>query len=329
MRTKATTIATESYPTFLHDFTDVFPTELPEQLPPKRAIQHFIDFVPGASLPNLPHYRLSPSQSVELQWQLEDLLRRGLIRESHSPCAVRALLAPKKDGSWRLCIDCRAITRITIRYRFPIPRIDDLLDQLSDAAIFSKLDLRTSYQQVRIRAGEEWKTAFKTGERLYEWLVMPFSLSNAPSTFMRLMNDVLRPFSGKFVVIYFDDILIYSRTTTEHKRHLQMVCAKLQEEKLFANVTKCAFLRSSVAFLGFIVFAAGIAVDPGKTAAIRNWPIPTSPFEVRNFHGLAQFYRRFVRNFSSLAASLTDLLKLKHFEWNASAAGPSSRSRTL
>ena len=131
---------------------------------------------------------------------------------------------------------------------------------------------------------------------------MAIRLSNAPSTFMRLMNDVLRPFSGKFMVVYFNDILIYNRTAAEHKRHLQTVCAKLQEEKLFANVTKCAFLRPSVAFLGYIVSAAGIAVDPGKTAAIREWPTPMSAFEVQSFHGLTQFYYRFVRNFSSLAA---------------------------
>ena len=319
VRTKVATNAKESYPAFLHDFADVFPTELPDQLPPERDIQHFIDFRPGASLPNLPHYRLSPSQSAKLQQQVKDLLRRGLIRESHSPCAVPALIAPKKDGSWQLCVDCRVINRITVRYRFPIPRIDDLLDQLAGTAIFSKLDLRNGYHQVRIRAGDEWKTTFKTGEGLYEWLVMSFGLSNTPSTFMRLMNDVLRPFSGKFVVVYFDDILIYSRTATKHKRHLQAVCAKLQVEKLFANVAKGAFLRPSIAFLEFIVFAAGIAVDPGKTAAIHDWPTPSSPFEVPSFHGLAQFYCRFVKNFSSLAAPLTDLLKSTRFELSASA----------
>ena len=248
---------------------------------------------------------------------MEDLLRRGLIRESHSPCAVPALLAPKKDGSWRLCVDCRAINRITVRYRFPIPRIDDLLDQLAGATIFSKLDLRNGYHQVRIRAGDEWKTAFKTKEGLYEWLVMPFGLSNAPSTFMRLITEVMRPFSGKFVVVYFDDILIYSRSPDEHESHLQAVCAKLQSEQLVANVNKCAFLRPSITFLGFIVSAEGIAVDPGKTAAIRDWPVPKSPFEVRSFHGLAQFYRRFVRSFSSLAAPLTGLLKNSQFEWTA------------
>ena len=229
---------------------------------------------------------------------------------------MSALLAPKKDGTWRLCVDCRAINRITVRYRFPIPRIDDHIDQLFDAAIFSKLDLRNGYHQVRIRGGDKWKTAFKTSEGLYEWLMMPFGLSNAPSTFMRLMNEALRPFAGKFLVVYFDDILIYSRTTAEHEIHLGKVCAKLQEEKLYTNVSKCSFLCTSVEFLGFIISAAGVAVDPSKTAAIREWPTPTLQTEVRSFHGLAQFYRRFVRNFSSLAAPLTDLLKLPKFNWS-------------
>ena len=307
------------FPSFLREFADVCPSESPASLLPNRTVQHFIDFVPGATLPNLPHYRLNPAQSAELQKQVEDLLRRGLIHESQSPCAIPALLAPKKDGTWRLCVDCRAINRITVRYHFPIPRIDDLLDQLAGAAIFSKLDLRNGYHQVRIREGDEWKTAFKTGEGLYEWLVMPFGLSNAPSTFMRLMNEVLRPFVGKFLVVYFDDILIYSRSIDEHQLHLRTVCAKLQHDRLFANLAKCSFLNTSVTFLGFIITPAGIAVDPAKTSAIHAWPTPQSLFDVRSFHGLAQFYRRFIRNFSSIAAPLTDLFWQVQFAWNPSA----------
>ena len=268
VRTKAMVTSSSSYPDFLQEFAAVFPMESLDTLPPDRAIQHFIDFIPGSMLPNLPHYRLNPAQSAELQRQVEDLLHRRLIRESQSPCAVPALLAPKKDGTWCLCVDCQAINRITVRYRFPIPRINELLDQLAGAEIFSKLDLWNEYHQVQIRAGDEWKTAFKTSEGLYEWLVMPFRFSNAPSTFMRLMNDVLRPFAGKFLVVYFDDILVYSLSIAEHQEHLRAVCAKLQEEQLYANITKFSFLNKSVAFLGFIISATGISVDPVKTTAI-------------------------------------------------------------
>ena len=287
--TKIPSSISDNFPEFLQDFAAVFPTESPNALPPDRSIQHFIDFVPRSTLPNLPHYRLNPTQSAELQRQVEDLLHRGLIRESHSPCAVPALLAPKKDDTWRLCINCQVTNRITVRYWFPIPCIDDILDQLTRAEILSKLDLRNGYHQVRIRAGDEWKTAFKTGTGLYEWLVMPFGLSNAPSTFMRLMNDVLRPLAGKFLVVYFDDILVYSRSLAEHQEHLRAVCVKLQDEQLYANLTKCSFLKTSVAYLGFVVSAEGIAVDPAKTTAIRDWPTPQSLFDIQSFHGLAQF----------------------------------------
>ena len=160
---------------------------------------------------------------------------------------------------------------------------------------------------MRIRAGDEWKTAFKTGKGLYEWLVMPFGLSNAPSTFMRLMNDVLRPFVGKFLVVYLDDILVYSCSLAENQEHIWAVCAMLQEEQLYANLTKSSFLKKSVAYLQFVVSAVGITVDFAKTTTIRDWPTPQSIFDIRIFNGLAQFYHRFVRNFSSVASPLTDL----------------------
>ena len=301
------------------EFSDVFPGELPDELPPMRSIQHVIDLIPGASLPNLPHYRMDPVKYEELHRQVTELLTKGLIRESMSPCAVPALLAPKKDGTWRMCCDSRAINRITVKYRFPIPRVQDLFDQMAGATIFSKIDLRSGYHQVRIRPGDEWKTAFKIKDGLFEWNVMPFGLSNAPSTFQRLMNEVLRPFIGRFVVVYFDDILVYSRSRTDHLQHLRDVCAALLREKLYAHPKKCSFFTAEVSFLGFILSARGVAADPAKVSAITTWPPLRDVHDVRSFIGLATFYRRFVPNFSGVAAPITDLIRLEKFEWTKAA----------
>ncbi|KAA0051933.1 putative gag-pol polyprotein [Cucumis melo var. makuwa] len=214
-----------------------------------------------------------------------------------------------------MCVDSRAINRIVVKYRFPIPRINDLLDQLGGALIFSKIDLRSGYLQIRIRPGDEWKTAFKTNEGLFKWLVMPFGLSNAPSTFMRLMNQVLHPFLNKFVIVYFDDILDFSRTLDEHHLHLQQLFEALAKNELYINLKKCIFCVEEIAFLGFIIRKNHILMDEKKVEAIKNWPIPTSVKEVQAFVGLASFYRKFIHNFITIAAPIMDCLKKGSFLW--------------
>ena len=300
----------------LQEYDDVFPEETPSGLPPIRGIEHQIDFVPGAVLPNRPAYRSNPEETKELQRQVQELMDKGYVRESMSPCAVPVLLVPKKDGSWRMCVDCRAINNITVKYRHPIPRLDDMLDELHGACVFSKIDLKSGYHQIRMKEGDEWKTAFKTKYGLFEWLVMPFGLTNAPSTFMRLMNHVLRAFIGKFVVVYFDDILIYSKNLDDHVAHVKSVLDVLRKEKLFANMKKCTFCTDQLVFLGFVISAQRIQVDEEKIRAIREWSTPTSIANVRSFHGLASFYRRFVKDFSTLAAPLTEVIKKNvGFKW--------------
>lgn len=212
-----------------------------------------------------------------------------------------------------MCVDSRAINKITVKYRFPIPRLDDMLEMLKGTSLFSKIDLRSGYHQIRIRDGDEWKTTFKTKDGLFEWLVMPFGLSNG--TFMRLMTHVLKPFISKSVVVYFDDILIFSHSQDEHIEHLRSVLNVLQENKLYINMKKCNFMTKKLIFLGYIVSDVGFQVDESKVQGIREWPFSKTVQEVRSFHGLATFYRRFIRYFSTIMSPITECLKKRKFNW--------------
>jgi hypothetical protein len=211
-----------------------------------------------------------------------------------------------------MCVDCRAINAITVRYYHPIPRLDDMLDELCGAVIFSKIDLHSGYHQIRMKIGDEWKTAFKTKFGLYEWLVVPFGLTNAPSTFLHFNESCFE----SIVVVYFDNILIYSKSFDEHIDHIRQVFAVLRAENLYGNIAKCTFCADRVVFLGFVVTAKGIRVDEEKIKAIKDWPTPKNVSQVRSFHGLAGFYRRFVKDFSIIAAPLNNLTKKDvPFKW--------------
>ena len=272
---------------------DVFPDELPG-LPPQRVVDFGIELHSGTSPISMTPHRMALVELQELRVQLQELLDKGFIRPSTSSWDAPVLFAKKKDKTLRLCIDYRQLNWVTIKNRYPLLRIDDLFDQLRGARVYSKIDLRIGYHQVRVRDTDIPKTAFRTRYGHFEFTVMPFGLTNAPAAFMDLMHRIFQPYLDQFVVVFVDDILIYSQSKWEHEYHLRIVLQLLRDHQLYAKFSKCEFCLTEVRFLGHVVSASGVSVDPEKVEAVMSWERPKSVFEIRSFLGLAGYYRRFI-----------------------------------
>eukprot|EP00256_Glycine_max_P065521 XP_025980116.1 uncharacterized protein K02A2.6-like [Glycine max] len=290
----------------IQSLIDRFPAlfQPPSSLPPAREIDHHIHLLPQAAPVNVRPYRYPHYQKHEIESQVESMLQKGLIRPSNSPFSSPVLLVRKQDGSWRFCMDYRALNAITVRDRFPIPTIDELLDELGKACWFSKLDLLQGYHQIRMNSDDIAKTAFRTHHGHYEFKVMPFGLCNAPSSFQATMNMIFRPFLRRFVIVFFDDILIYSVTFDDHLVHLEQAFQVLAENQFVLKLTKCSFGQPQVEYLGHMVSSKGVEPVASKVSAIHHWPVPQSTRALRSFLGLAGFYRRFIRGYASIAAPL-------------------------
>jgi hypothetical protein len=309
-------------PACYHDYADVFSKAKADVLPPHRSYDHTIELEPDSVVPFGPIYRLSEVELAALRDFLEEYTAKGFIRPSKSPAGAPILFVKKKDGSLRLCVDYRGLNKVTRKDRYPLPRIDDLLDRLRNAYIFTKLDLRSGYNLVRMREGDEWKTAFRTRYGSFEFLVLHFGLTNAPATFQHFMNDTFRRFLDDFLEGYLDDLIIFTmlegtvlpptlgaEDNPKHVHQVRTILQTMREAGLYANPKKCVFHVRTIDFLGYVVSPEGLSMDSAKTSVISAWPVPTSVKEVQSFLGFANFYRRFIAQYSAIAKPLTNLTR--------------------
>jgi len=288
------------------EYVDVFPNEILE-LPPSQDIDFSIDLITGAGPVSATPYKMAPVKLAELKKHIEDLLEKKFIRPNASPWGAPVLLVKKKDGSSRLCVDYRQLNKLTIKNKYPLPGINDLLNQLRGAGVFSKIDLRSGYHQILVKPEDVQKTAFRSRYGHYEYVVMPFGVTNAPVVFMDYMNRIFRPYLDKFVVVFIDDILIYSRTREEHAGHLRVVLEVMRDHQLYDKLSKCEFWLDEVQFLGHVISSHGIVVNRSKVETVLKWERPHTLTKVRSFLGLAGYYRRFVEGFSKMVSPLTQL----------------------
>ncbi|KAL0195064.1 hypothetical protein M9458_008636, partial [Cirrhinus mrigala] len=283
-------------PTAYQDLLEAFSTIKATELPPHRPGDCAIELKPGAVPPRGHIYPLSQPETAAMERYIEEELAKGFIRPSTSPASAGFFFVKEKDV-------------VTIKYRYPLPLVPPALEQLWSARFYTKLDLHSAYNLIRIREGDEWKTAFSTASGHYEYLVMPFGLANSPSYFQAFVNEVFRDMLNRCVIVYIDDILIFSNSFAEHVQHIRAVLQRIIQHKLYAKEEKCQFHQQSIAFLGYVISPEGVAMDDSKVNAVRDWPRPKTLKELQRFLGFSNFYRRFIRNFSTVAAPLTSMVK--------------------